>query len=404
MLGLTATALMGSSAAKAQDIFIEVHNMQVVSGGPTPSMTFDVYISASQNYVNTVMLPANNTPAHPASLNNLDIAFDVDFGTGGGVAPAPNMPLGYAAGTSLLTFNISGITPVANSVIPSGLSGPMPAGYDSRFKMNMDRTTVNNEISLTPVKAFTIQVNFPAGILIDQSTGTIRLRTITGGYGSKWGSNDAVVGFNSPIGASLTQVQPLPVSLTDFSALKASDGVRSQLNWTTLTETGSSYFEVERSAVNEAASFSSIGVKVAAAGSSATKLTYQSYDRSPLSGANWYRLRMVDLSGRVGYSAAKLVRFDGRGGAGEAVTFGPNPLTRSNVSQSVLRVDASADQRVSYTISDAGGKLVGGGELEVLKGVGSYGVSGLESLAAGTYYLNAKGATISQTIKISKSE
>lgn len=391
---LTGAALLLSSSgasAQAPDVLVEVHGVQVTNSPTAPSISIDVYLSGSLNYFTQAALNPS------LGLQNVDIAYDVDFGTTGSQAPATTSPI-------LATSYAPTTVPNATSlIIPSNLSGAMPAGYDSRFKMNVQRVLTSNQIGLTgaPLKVLTLVVTYPAGTVIGTPSvgATIQLRTITGGFGSKW--SDFLGNVGQPIGPSSSQAQPLPVTLTDFSALKASDGVRSQLNWTTLTETGSAYFEVERSATNEAGSFSSIGVKVAAAGTSTSKLTYQSYDRAPLAGANWYRLKIADLSGRIGYSDAKLVRFDGKG-VGETVSFGPNPLTRSNASQSVLKVSVTGDQTLSYSISDASGKLVGGGNIEVVKGTDSYGIAGMDALSAGTYYLNAKGATINTTLKISK--
>lgn len=394
LLGAACLSAAPAAAQTMPDVLIEVHGIQVANNVTTPSIAIDIYLSGSPNYFANVALNPS------LGLQNVDIAYDVNFGTTGSMAPSTTSPI-IATGYSFATM------PNATSMgIPSNLSGAMPAGYDSRFKINVQRVLTSNQIGATgaPVKVGTLTVTYPAGTLIGDPTvgATIQLRTITGGFGSKW--SDFLGNVGQPIGPSLTQAQPLPVTLTEFSAVKASDGVRSQLNWTTLSESGSSYFEVERSATGAAGTYASIGVRVNAAGTSSSKLTYQSYDRAPLSGVNWYRLKIADLSGQAGYSEGKMVRFEGRGGVSETIAFGPNPLTRANASGSVLKVDVSAAQSLSYSVSDAGGRLVGGGVVEVLKGAGSYGLEGFDALAAGTYYLNVKGATLNQTLKINKTD
>ena len=120
--------------------------------------------------------------------------------------------------------------------------------------------------------------------------------------------------------SSASPAQPLPVSLLDFTAKKASDGRRVQLDWTTATESGLDYYEIERSGTAGGA-YSSIGVRVKSAGSSAVKLSYQSYDGTPLGGMNWYRVRMVDLSGKLSYSDTRSVNFGGGGPGGERIVL-----------------------------------------------------------------------------------
>ena len=90
----------------------------------------------------------------------------------------------------------------------------------------------------------------------------------------------------------------------------------------------------------------------------------------------------------------------------ESVSFYPNPLRRTTADGGAagLLVTASADQTLSYTISDGGGRLVSGGSVEVSAGTGRYGIEGLGALSAGTYYLTAKGATLNQTLKVAVSE
>lgn len=89
----------------------------------------------------------------------------------------------------------------------------------------------------------------------------------------------------------------LPVVFADFTARPADGTVR--LDWTTATELDNDYFQVERSA--NGYDFTPLG-KVSGSGDSETFLQYDFTDRSPLSGAAYYRLRQVDYDGTESFS------------------------------------------------------------------------------------------------------
>ena len=345
LLSLVALVLLGAAAplhSSAQDIFVEERNIQVVSGGATPTISFDVYISASASYVNTVTTPPNNTGTFPKSLNSVDIAFDVDFGTGGSVAPGTNSPI------MVSTYAATGLTSSANSVIPGNLSGAMPTGYDSRFKMNMDRVAATTEITTTPVKAFTITVTYPANTLIDQTTGLIRLRTIIGGFGSKWSSNDLTT-TGVGIGPSSTQVQPLPVTFSSFTGTNVN--CSALLKWSTGYESNSSYYDVESSTdginYNVVKRVASKNVSIGADYNASVPLT---------TGSNFFRIRAVDLDGQFKNTAVVTIKNNCNS---SNINVSPNPvkdmakvngLTGTNT---IILIDAIGKQLGTYKTTNA---------------------------------------------------
>lgn len=132
-------------------------------------------------------------------------------------------------------------------------------------------------------------------------------------------NNDAAVNagnvrvFDVPAG-------PLPVELTAFAASAKTRHVA--LAWTTASERGASHFAVERS--GDGAAWAAIGA-VAAAGDADAVNDYAFSDGAPLAGANYYRLRQVDVDGAEALSAVEVVHF-GAGDAGLAdVVAYPNP-------------------------------------------------------------------------------
>jgi hypothetical protein len=100
---------------------------------------------------------------------------------------------------------------------------------------------------------------------------------------------------------------PLSVQLTDFVAQKTNDS-RVQFNWATTSEKGSDHFEVERS--TDGLNFDNMVARMKAAGSSSVRLDYQTYDREPAHGLNYYRLKMLGTDGKHNYSVVRRVSFN----------------------------------------------------------------------------------------------
>ena len=124
----------------------------------------------------------------------------------------------------------------------------------------------------------------------------------------------------TPGSVTLTFTSVLPVVLTDFTAIK--NGTKADLTWVTSSELNTSLFVIERSSNGN--NYTAIGKQAAAGNSSVTK-KYAFSDASPLSGANYYRLRMVDIDGKFTSSAVRLVNF----GIAIAVNVFPNPASSS---------------------------------------------------------------------------
>lgn len=113
---------------------------------------------------------------------------------------------------------------------------------------------------------------------------------------------------------------PVPVTLTYFTAVKQNN--ETKLSWQTASEANSSYFIVEHS-VN-GTDFSAIG-KVNAAGNSSYIINYSFLHTSPVKGNNYYRLKQVDLDGKINIYPVRLVHF----GSSDImdITLFPNPAS-----------------------------------------------------------------------------
>lgn len=105
----------------------------------------------------------------------------------------------------------------------------------------------------------------------------------------------------------IMNLQPVPVELTSFTANATTDGV--VLNWTTASELNNHGFEVERS--SDGNDFFTIAF-IKGAGTTTEGRNYSYTDDVNYKGGEtfFYRLKQVDLDGRIQYSSIVEVEFD----------------------------------------------------------------------------------------------
>jgi hypothetical protein len=166
-------------------------------------------------------------------------------------------------------------------------------------------------------------------------------------------SNTDAAGISSPTPATYTinWVGTLPVSLLYFTATPVDD-VHALLSWATASESDNAYFEVERSA--DALHWISIG-RTPGAGTSSEEHDYTMADISPLSGANYYRLRQVNIDGSFIYSDIQEVAF-GEGDGATSLVVHPNPKTQSDVLH--ITLGGSTDLMTHISLSSTVGQVV----------------------------------------------
>lgn len=100
----------------------------------------------------------------------------------------------------------------------------------------------------------------------------------------------------------VTNANPLPVELRYFELVR--EGTQALLRWETTEEIKFSHFEVERSF--DGRKWHSLS-KILAIG---MPYHYQYSDENPVTGLNYYRLKMVDQDNRFEYSEIKSLEFD----------------------------------------------------------------------------------------------
>lgn len=135
------------------------------------------------------------------------------------------------------------------------------------------------------------------------------------------------VPYNTVDNAGATSIVPgyvdvpfstlLPVTLVSFTA--EPEGDIAYLVWTTTEETNSDYFEVQYS---QNSKNWVVLENLKASGTSKTHRNYNYTHSSPLSGTNYYRLKMVDRDGTFAYSRIQSIRLEQI-----EVSVYPNPVS-----------------------------------------------------------------------------
>jgi hypothetical protein len=162
-----------------------------------------------------------------------------------------------------------------------------------------------------------------------------------GGFTQQNGGN---VTTGGSLGCSCNQI--LPITLIYFTAKQQESQVL--LQWATASEKDNEYFSLEKS--RDGQQFHEIG-RVAGAGTSTGRLTYQFTDDFPFGGTGYYRLKQVDFDGTFTYSRIVAVNSE----ITAALRIYPNPLAGNELW--VEATDAQADD-MRITIHNTVGKLL----------------------------------------------
>ena len=140
---------------------------------------------------------------------------------------------------------------------------------------------------------------------------------------------------------------PLPVQLGEFTVNKQQDE-KALLKWFSLNEQDNAYFFIEHS--TDSKNFTSVG-KIEGKGNADERYDYQFIHSGLQSGVNYYRLKMVSVSGNTTYSALRHVVI---GGTSNVLNIYPNPAS----SETTLMLDAKDGERLPVSLYDAAGRQV----------------------------------------------
>jgi hypothetical protein len=181
---------------------------------------------------------------------------------------------------------------------------------------------------------------------------------------------------------------PLPVELLSFNGT-CNEGMVN-LQWQTASEFNSSHFDVEKSSDGETWR---VLATIPSAGTSNELLTYQAVDNNGTNGANYYRLRQVDIDGKeklydpINVSCVKTT-------AGYFTSY-PNPS--GNEFQVVVN-NKEILGACTLNIVDVHGKVIDQRSIDMKDGINLFVIN--ETLNPGIYFLNiTNGIKSTQVIK-----
>jgi len=187
-------------------------------------------------------------------------------------------------------------------------------------------------------------------------------------------------GKTDPTAATYTinLLNGLPVEGLSLSANLS--GTTVTLNWKTLSESNTSYFEIERSTDNR--SFAKTGNRVSAAGSSVNEKLYkQTDDLKDLQTASivYYRVKLTDVDGKVSYSNVAAVRISKAVG----IKAWPNPFVNSVQ----VQINSLVNTEIELRITDVKGRTILVQRNQVIRGNNQLSIENLHRLASGSYLL-----------------
>lgn len=181
---------------------------------------------------------------------------------------------------------------------------------------------------------------------------------------------------------TVTTLNVLPVQLFTFTATKNQSG-NNLLQWSTASEINSSYFELQRSENNTV--YTTVQ-KITAAGFSATAKNYQYTDNNGNAPVYYYRLKMVDMDGKTGYSNIVLIRNATDG----AITVYPNPVK----DRFVINITDRSLLNTSAVLTDMNGHI-----LQRVPVIQSATTVDIKNYASGMYFLRLLNGDVVKIIK-----
>ena len=236
------------------------------------------------------------------------------------------------------------------------------AGSDVFVPSNLDSTILNGTATLSMVTFEWSKKSGPSQYLIKapNSAQTIIDSLIPGTYTFQLKATDQLgrIAIDTVVVTALKGI--VPVTLIHFSAIKNADNSNTA-TWATTTEENSNYYDVERS--SNGSTFQKIGT-LTAKNTSNQQNNYLFKDVTPINGANYYRLKMVDKDGAFTYS--RTVRINSK--AGNAIQLNNMALAvaTGKLSCSITTLE---NQVIQYTLFTSNGVLVGTKTIQLQPGV-----------------------------------
>jgi len=337
---------------------------------------------------------------------------------GGGGAGHGNNNVGTSggAGGGIIIIIANQITGNANSIISNGEDVPVTAGGDGGggggaggsvvLDCQLYTTALNVEIEGGKggdVNDFSaprcwgpggggsggvvkFKTTYPATVLVSTTGGTPgtnvnSVSNCTGStVGALAGSNGDIINQTGAVATGAIDNQScdlLAVELSEFTAKIENRSVL--LQWITGSELNNDEFIIESSQIGE--SFEEIGT-MDAVGNSSVPTTYTFTDNQPGAGANYYRIKVVDINGEAVFSEVRVVRID----VDQPIfTLYPNPVKTGG--QLTLAFETPTNVQAELQLFDMMGRHVMHETITLESGITTKTLELDYNLGKGTYFL-----------------
>ena len=194
--------------------------------------------------------------------------------------------------------------------------------------------------------------------------------------GSYWAVTFNVSGFSGFYVHTGNFASPLPISINYFTGAK--QGNTHLLSWkVTCNSTAGTTMILERS--GDSRNFTAINTITANAARCQQPFYYA--DTDPLTGMNYYRLKIADADGKISYSSAVALLNAIKGF--DIINMAPNPVVTGNFTLNVTSARAS---RIELVIIDMQGRLVKRQIVSLIDGFNSLPVN-VGNITSGTYIM-----------------
>ncbi len=205
--------------------------------------------------------------------------------------------------------------------------------------------------------------------------------------GSVWAVTFNIMGFSGFYVHTNNYNAPLPIIINYLTGRR--QGSNHLLNWkVTCATSPRATMTLERSA--DSRNFSGINTITADAARCDQPFDYT--DADPLTGMNYYRLKIVDADGKVTYSTTVALLNAVKGF--DIISIAPNPVVGDNFKLNVASAQAG---KMEIVIFDMQGRLVNRQSISLIAGYNSLPVN-VVNLAAGTYTI--KGSMADDQTKV----
>jgi hypothetical protein len=340
----------------------------------------------------------------PATASNVgSLGWDFTVNTDGGVVSSAIVTAGVTGPTDICIrvsrttagFTITDIRTLSNDGSAFKLNHVyLKVNLISGAPADMTLTGYRNGVAVSgATKTITGITTNPTWTNFDVS-GIAAFNKVTEFRFTQAGSSSAVISFAAVDEIDIAAPIPLPLTLDDFSGQRQDNTVF--LNWTTLQEQNTAWFEIQRAI--DATNYQAVG-KVQAAGNSNLPLNYEFSDNLPVLPATqyYYRLKMADLDGRFTYSP--IISIGIPAGVFHLIAY-PNPIG----SATTLTATSTVSEDALLTVTDMSGKQMFARTVHLHKGNNILPLPFFEDLGKGIYQLRVATYQNTGTIRLLKTD